>query len=75
MNDPELDKPINDAEAQANDAITKQRDSENKIAKQNSPRERTRELLSPTRWWYASTAFPLIAGKSSLPCFPSMSTA
>ena len=53
MNDPGLDEPIqNDAKD-----IENQREDE-----QDANEEREQAFLEPSRWWFASTAFPLIAG-------------
>lgn len=53
MNDPGLEEPIeNDAE-----------DVENqKGENQDEKVEEEKAFLKPSRWWFASTAFPLIAG-------------
>ncbi|CZR52236.1 probable potassium channel [Phialocephala subalpina] len=53
MNDPGLDEPI------SNDA----KDVENQAHDERDEREEDeQEFLAPSRWWFASTAFPLIAG-------------
>ncbi|KAE8453217.1 hypothetical protein EG329_011284 [Mollisiaceae sp. DMI_Dod_QoI] len=53
MNDPGLDEPI------SNDA----KDVENQAQDEQGEREEDeQEFLAPSRWWFASTAFPLIAG-------------
>tara|TARA_R110002060_G_scaffold33356_12_gene44096 strand:+ start:2824 stop:2994 length:171 start_codon:yes stop_codon:yes gene_type:complete len=53
MNDPGLDGPISD------DA----KDVENqKGDRKDDKKEDEQEFLAPSRWWLASTAFPLIAG-------------
>lgn len=53
MNDPGLDKPI------SNDA----KDVENQKSEARDEKEEDeQEFLAPSRWWLASTAFPLIAG-------------
>lgn len=53
MNDPGLDEPIsNDAE-----------DIENRYQDGEQDAEDDQDTyLQPSRWWFASTAFPLIAG-------------
>ncbi|PVH87650.1 voltage-gated potassium channel [Cadophora sp. DSE1049] len=53
MNDPGLDEPI------SNDA----KDVENQRSDDKDDKnEEEQEFLAPSRWWLASTAFPLIAG-------------
>ncbi|KAF8862250.1 voltage-gated potassium channel [Acephala macrosclerotiorum] len=53
MNDPGLDEPI------SNDA----KDVENQAHDERDEKEEDeQEFLAPSRWWFASTAFPLIAG-------------
>ena len=53
MNDPGLDEPIQ------NDA----KDIENqKVGENDAKEEDEQAFLEPSRWWFASTAFPLIAG-------------
>ncbi|KUJ12293.1 voltage-gated potassium channel [Mollisia scopiformis] len=53
MNDPGLDEPI------SNDA----KDVENQVEDERDEKiEDEQEFLAPSRWWFASTAFPLIAG-------------
>ncbi|KAG9247134.1 potassium channel-like protein [Calycina marina] len=53
MNDPGLDEPIQ------NDA----KDIENqKVDEEDATVEHKQAFLEPSRWWFASTAFPLIAG-------------
>jgi len=53
MNDPGLDEPIsNDAEN-----VEHQKRDEKEEAEED---EET--FLEPSRWWFASTAFPLVAG-------------
>jgi len=53
MNDPGLDEPI------SNDA----KDVENqKEDEKDAKHEDEQAFLEPSRWWFASTAFPLIAG-------------
>ena len=53
MNDPGLDEPIQ------NDA----KDVENqKEDESDAKEEHEQAFLEPSRWWFASTAFPLIAG-------------
>lgn len=56
MNDPGLDGPIANAAGLVDD-------NHNETAGENvSEEEEERSFLMPARWWYASTAFPLIAG-------------
>lgn len=53
MNDPGLDGPI------SNDA----KDIENQQEDEQEEKEEDEQaFLEPSRWWFASTAFPLIAG-------------
>ncbi|KAF1831826.1 voltage-gated potassium channel [Decorospora gaudefroyi] len=53
MNDPGLDEPQQEAVE----------DVENRIQSEDQQAEREeREYLDPSRWWFASTAIPLIAG-------------
>jgi potassium channel subfamily K len=57
MNDPGLDKPIADA------ASNVQEKNEDETAGSDvGEQEEEESFLMPARWWYASTAFPLIAG-------------
>ena len=68
MNDPGLDGPIHDAASEANDTLGRLKDD----ATGNEDTGTTNATMQlhgidkaqamPTRWWYASTAFPLIAG-------------
>lgn len=53
MNDPGLDEPISN---DAKDVENQQQDE------QNEREEDEQAFLEPSRWWFASTAFPLIAG-------------
>ena len=53
MNDPGLDKPIN----QTWDKIEGERREE-----VDFERDKEQSFLDPSRWWFASTAFPLLAG-------------
>ena len=53
MNDPGLDKPINE---------TSDRIEEEKKVQEDFEREDEQAFLNPSRWWFASTAFPLLAG-------------
>jgi potassium channel subfamily K len=56
MNDPGLDGAI----ANTADLVE---DNHNETAGENvSEEEEERSFLMPAKWWYASTAFPLIAG-------------
>jgi len=54
MNDPGLDADIQDAE--------KATHKHNKDDEWNAEAEEEELLLDPSRWWFASTASPLIAG-------------
>lgn len=62
MNDPGLDEPINNAASEAHDVL--KRDPESERSPKDECEEQPSSMTSPTRWWYASTAFPLIAGES-----------
>ncbi|KAE9380596.1 voltage-gated potassium channel [Stipitochalara longipes BDJ] len=53
MNDPGLDEPISN---DANDVENQERDE------RDEKEEDEQAFLAPSRWWFASTAFPLIAG-------------
>ena len=53
MNDPGLDKPINETSDRVEEEVKDQEDLE---------REEEQAYLDPSRWWFASTAFPLLAG-------------
>lgn len=58
MNDPGLDGPIgNDADL----IEARRRREENDDAEEEEEREEEESFLSPSRWWFASTAFPLLA--------------
>ena len=59
MNDPGLDEPIDQAESQVHDVVGKKTDDN---TKDTSQEEEELNYLMPTRWWYASTAIPLLAG-------------
>jgi len=69
MNDPGLDGPIHEAASEANDTLGKLKD-ENGAGNEDTGTTNANMQLHgqdkaqamPTRWWYASTAFPLIAG-------------
>ncbi len=53
MNDPGLDEPISE----------ESKDLENQRKDEHDEREKEEEsFLDPSRWWFQSTAFPLIAG-------------
>ena len=59
MNDPGLDEPIGDADNQVHDV----QDGSNQQEKAEMDEEQEEaNFLMPARWWYASTAIPLIAG-------------
>ncbi|ESZ96753.1 hypothetical protein SBOR_2897 [Sclerotinia borealis F-4128] len=53
MNDPGLDEPISN---DADDVENQQRDE------RDETKEDEDAFLEPSRWWFASTAFPLVAG-------------
>ncbi|KAL3421839.1 Outward-rectifier potassium channel TOK1 [Phlyctema vagabunda] len=53
MNDPGLDEPIS---SDAKDVENQHADGQQKIE------DNEQAFLQPSRWWFASTAFPLIAG-------------
>lgn len=57
MNDPGLDAPISNGETQ----VESKRREENGESNFDE-KEEERSVLLPSRWWFASTAFPLIAG-------------
>lgn len=58
MNDPGLDGPIaNDADA----IEARKRREEDNDPEEEEEREAEESYLSPSRWWFASTAFPLLA--------------
>ena len=60
MNDPGLDEHIANA-GKAVEGEYKERPAE--VAGSNvSEEEEEKSFLLPARWWYASTAFPLLAG-------------
>ena len=56
MNDPGLDGPIGELDGVAQDEFKDGPDSD------MDEEEAERSFLLPAKWWYASTAFPLIAG-------------
>ncbi|KAI9841648.1 MAG: Potassium channel [Sclerophora amabilis] len=56
MNDPGLDAPINDT---AHDV---EKPEQNKAAELDLGAEAEADYQSPSRWWFTSTAFPLVAG-------------
>ena len=58
MNDPGLDEPIGNAESQVHDTVAKKGDG----AKDQGEEEEENNYMMPARWWYASTAIPLLAG-------------
>ncbi len=60
MNDPGLDAPIADAATTVQDEHGMSQEDASK-ANMTEEEEETSFLL-PAKWWYASTAFPLIAG-------------
>lgn len=53
MNDPGLDEPIS---SDAKDVENQKRDED------EEKEEHKQEFLEPSLWWFASTAFPLMAG-------------
>lgn len=53
MNDPGLDKPI----TESSEKIEKEKKEEFHFE-----HDEEQAFLDPSRWWFASTAFPLIAG-------------
>ncbi|CAO2657648.1 Nn.00g037740.m01.CDS01 [Neocucurbitaria sp. VM-36] len=53
MNDPGLHKPANEAAKDVGDKVQKE---------EEKAEEEEDEYLDPSRWWFASTASPLIAG-------------
>lgn len=58
MNDPGLDEPIADASKQVKENVERDQKQQDDMDEE----EEERNFLMPTRWWYASTAFPLLAG-------------
>ena len=56
MNDPGLDEPIANADEQVHDVKEDEEDDD------DDEEEVEQSYLIPTRWWYASTACPLVAG-------------
>ena len=57
MNDPGLDAPINNVDGQLRDKfVDSSSDSDQGEADEDG------NFLLPAKWWYASTAFPLLAG-------------
>lgn len=62
MNDPGLDGPIKDAAVEADRALGKVSQNEQGHTNVSLAKTATISKTLATRWWYASTAFPLIAG-------------
>lgn len=62
MNDPGLDQPIEDADSEAYDTVAKAQQNDHSDDKPDVPSPDGISSTMPTRWWYASTAFPLMAG-------------
>lgn len=60
MNDPGLDKPIANAASQIRGK--EEDDQEDATVLNVSEDKEEQNFLMPARWWWASTAFPLIAG-------------
>ncbi|KIV80459.1 hypothetical protein PV11_07957 [Exophiala sideris] len=61
MNDPGLDGPIDDAYDQVRENVIEAKDEEHPEEEMDEEEE-VKNFLMPSRWWYASTGFPLIAG-------------
>ena len=59
MNDPGLDQPIDQAESQVHDVVGK---GPSDGQKDMGEEEEEINYMMPARWWYASTAIPLVAG-------------
>ncbi len=59
MNDPGLDQPIDTADSQVREVKGKR--DEDGETKEDEQEEEMNYML-PARWWYASTAIPLLAG-------------
>lgn len=57
MNDPGLHEQISDAAG-----AVQEKYSDDEAGSDVSEEEEEKSFLMPARWWYASTAFPLIAG-------------
>ena len=62
MNDPGLDGPISDADHQVRENVDTGSGSQRSPEDNMDEKEEVRSFLVPARWWYASTAFPLVAG-------------
>ncbi|EXJ89409.1 hypothetical protein A1O3_02476 [Capronia epimyces CBS 606.96] len=60
MNDPGLDDRILDASNQVSENASPSQHSATNVHLDEEEEERS--FLTPARWWYASTAFPLVAG-------------
>ena len=60
MNDPGLDDPIADAADAVQDKYNYSGDAD--AGADETEQEEERSFLRPARWWWASTAFPLVAG-------------
>lgn len=58
MNDPALDEPIADGSQAVENRLDEGVSNTNLVEEQ----EEIKAYFLPTRWWYASTAFPLVAG-------------
>lgn len=56
MNDPGLDGPVAQADGQVQNKVKKEDETE------MDEEEQEKSLLLPAKWWYASTAIPLMAG-------------
>jgi potassium channel subfamily K, other eukaryote len=56
MNDPGLHEPIAEGAKQVENSY------EDRHSRSMGEEEEVRSFLQPARWWYASTAFPLLAG-------------
>lgn len=59
MNNPGLDGPIAQADREVHNEHEKDNDE---TSDEDSEEEEEQNYLVPTRWWYASTACPLLAG-------------
>jgi potassium channel subfamily K, other eukaryote len=59
MNDPGLHEPIADG---AKAVESKYNDFQSSESGSMNEEEEEKSFLLPARWWYASTAFPLLAG-------------
>jgi len=62
MNDPGLDEPIGNASSQVRHKYESEGNEDENDNDNMDEEEEEVNFLLPARWWYASTAFPLVAG-------------